>query len=210
MTESENARLSVAEQRITDFVQTFDERINSLKDATAIALTAADKAIAMALAAAERAAAKADLAASKEYLEAQIAGLKETLIAQIVSQKEAIQAALVSADKAVQKAEMAAEKRFESVNEFRSTLSDQQRDLATKTECDLRFRAVEDRLTESIKTRQGQVEALGVRIAEIASDIREQKGRGSGLNAGWGYLVGGIGVIVAVVTLVVLLVKTSY
>lgn len=203
------ARLAVTEQRVSDLVETFNERITSQKEATAIALTAADKGIAMALQAAERAAAKADLAASKEYLEAQISGLKETLIAQIVSQKEAINAALVSADKAVLKAEVASEKRFESVNEFRATLSDQQRDLATKNECDLRFKAVEDRLTESMRTRQAQIEAVNMRVNELSEIMREQKGRGSGLNAGWGYLVGGLGVAATIVTLIVLLIKTA-
>lgn len=187
------ARLSVVERRVTDLTLTFDERITSQKEATAIALTAADKGIAMALQAAERAAAKADLAASKEYLEAQISGLKETLIAQIVSQKEAINAALVSADKAVLKAESASEKRFESVNEFRATLSDQQRDMATKSEVDLRFRAVEDRLTESMKTRQVQVDVLNNRINEVSESIREQKGKSSGMSGLWGLIIGGIG-----------------
>lgn len=203
------ARLSVVEQRASDLGSTLNEKITSQKEATAIALTAADKGIAMALQAAERAAAKADLAASKEYLEAQIAGLKATLEAQIVSQKEAIQAALVSADKAVMKAEASSEKRFESVNEFRATLSDQQRDLATKTECDLRFKAVEDRLSESIRTRLAQVEAVNNRVNEIVLEVREYKGRGTGLNAGWGYLVGAIGAAGALVALIVLLVKTA-
>lgn len=189
------ARLSVVEQRASDLAVTFDERITSQKEATAIALTAADKGIAMALQAAERAAHKADLAASKEYLEAQIYGLKETLIAQIVSQKEAISAALSSADKAVLKAEMASEKRFESVNEFRATLSDQQRDMATKSECDLRFKAVEDRLTESMKTRQAQIDAVGIRINELSEGMRENKGKSAGASWLWGLIVGGLGLL---------------
>lgn len=195
------ARLSVVERRAHDLGATFDERITSQKEATAIALTAADKGIAMALQAAERAAAKADLAASKEYLEAQISGLKETLIAQIVSQKEAINAALVSADKAVLKAEMASEKRFESVNEFRATLSDQQRDMATKSECDLRFKAMDERITESMKTRQAQSDALSARIYELAENMREQKGKSSGAAGLWGLIVGGIGATFGVVSI---------
>lgn len=197
------ARLSVVERRVTDLTLTFDERITSQKEAVSIALTAADKGIAMALQAAERAAAKADLAASKEYLEAQISGLKETLIAQIVSQKEAINAALVSADKAVLKAESASEKRFESVNEFRATLSDQQRDMATKSEVDLRFRAVEDRLTESMKTRQAQSDALSARIYELSENMREAKGKSSGMSGLWGLIVGGVVAGAAVIASIV-------
>lgn len=43
------------------------------------------------------------------------------------AQEKAVIAAMLSADRAVAKAEAASEKRFESVNEFRGTLSDQVR-----------------------------------------------------------------------------------
>jgi len=57
-------------------------------------------------------------------------------------------AALTAAKEAVIKAEVAAEKRFDSVNEFRNTLKDQQGTLATKTDMDTRFRYVEQKLAE--------------------------------------------------------------
>lgn len=53
----------------------------------------------------------------------------ETLVA---SQAEKVKLALDAAEKAILKAEIASEKRFESVNEFRETLSDQQRSLMSK------------------------------------------------------------------------------
>lgn len=142
-----HARVSVLEQQIRD-----------QKENTALALAAADKAIVNAVVVADKAVAKVELAAEKTYLEAAIASLKEAFGQQITHQKEMTAQALASADKAVQKAEVAAEKRFESVNEFRATLSDQQRELATKTECDLRFKAVEDRVNtvvEDIKETKG-------------------------------------------------------
>lgn len=50
--------------------------------------------------------------------------------------------ALVSADKATKKAEDATEKRFESVNEFRATLTDQARSFLTKAEFDAKWEAI--------------------------------------------------------------------
>lgn len=48
------------------------------------------------------------------------------------SSQDAVQAALKSAELAVNKAEVAAEKRFDSVNEFRKTLSDQTKAFVTE------------------------------------------------------------------------------
>lgn len=146
-----HARISVLEQQIRD-----------QKENTALALAAADKAIVNAVVVADKAVAKVELAAEKTYLEAVISSLQEAFRQEILHQKEMTAQALASADKAVQKAEAAAEKRFESVNEFRATLSDQQRELATKTEVNLRFKALEDR------------------VSSVVEDAREIKGWGHG------------------------------
>lgn len=135
-----HARISVLEQQIRD-----------QKENTALALAAADKAIINAVVVADKAVAKVELAAEKTYLEAAISALKEAFSQQINHQKEMTAQALASADKAVLKAEVAAEKRFESVNEFRATLSDQQRELATKTEVHLRLKALEDRVNDVVE-----------------------------------------------------------
>lgn len=60
---------------------------------------------------------------------------------------QATKAALDAADRAVSKAESATEKRFESVNEFRQTLSDQASKFIIRSEFDL----VVDRLEQDIK-----------------------------------------------------------
>ena len=48
--------------------------------------------------------------------------------------EQAVQVALANAEKAVQKAEVAADKRFDSVNEFRQTLTDQTASFPTREE----------------------------------------------------------------------------
>jgi hypothetical protein len=88
----------------------------------------------------------------------------------------------------VSKAETATEKRFESVDEFRQTLSDQTRSLVSKVE----FDAVRD--------------SSAVRIADLASRLDKTEGKAVGLNAGWVYLIGGLSVAATLASLVVLVV----
>ncbi len=63
-----------------------------------------------------------------------VSTLKEHFDQLRASDQEAIAAALAAAEKAVTKAEEASSKRFESVNEFRQTLSDQTATFLTRKE----------------------------------------------------------------------------
>ncbi len=95
-----------------------------------------------------------------------------------------------NAARAVTKAEMAAEKRFEGLNEFRGTLSDQQRNLMPRDEANIRF----DSLTHEIRGAQHILETMRA----------EQKG----VVGGWGYSVGVIGFLLTLVTLGVLVMQS--
>ncbi len=64
----------------------------------------------------------------------------------LVAAEKAVTTALLSADRAVVKAETAAEKRFESVNEFRSTLADQAATLIPRAEAEARFSLLGEKL----------------------------------------------------------------
>jgi hypothetical protein len=101
------------------------------------------------------------------------------------AQKEAINAALLAAEKAVTKAEMATDKRFDSVNEFRQTLSDQSKTFFSRVEAT----------------------ALSDRLAAFSDRLNKSEGRGAGLSAGWGYLIGAGGLVSAVIIMVVTLAK---
>jgi hypothetical protein len=104
---------------------------------------------------------------------------------------ERVVLALSAADKAVSKAETATEKRFESVNEFRQTLSDQTRSFISKVE----FEAVRD--------------TNAARIADLASRLDKTEGKTVGLNAGWVYLLGGLSVAATLVSLFVLVAQQA-
>lgn len=70
------------------------------------------------------------------------------------AQKESVQSALLSAERAVLKAEGASEKRFDAVNEFRSTLADQQRTLMPRAEAEIIFKSLSDRIREISNTQK--------------------------------------------------------
>ncbi len=60
--------------------------------------------------------------------------------------EKAVMQALTASKDAVAKAEMASEKRFDSVNEFRNTLKDQQSTLMTRIEAEARFKSIEEKI----------------------------------------------------------------
>lgn len=98
--------------------------------------------------------------------------------------EQAVQTALASAEKAVTKAETAAERRFESVNEFRQTLTDQAATFMPRAEA-------ESRLV-----------ALAEKLDGLATRIDKSEGHSGGINAGWVCLVAAIGLIATVYALV--------
>lgn len=108
-----------------------------------------------------------------------IARIEEKLAAQ----KEAVTFALKSSELAINKAETATEKRFDAVNEFRQTLADQQRTFMPRTEGEVRFAAIEEKINSIISSQ-----TLG-------------EGQRSGGDQVWGYIVAGAGVLVAIIAL---------
>jgi anion-transporting ArsA/GET3 family ATPase len=89
--------------------------------------------------------------------------LKEYLGSRIDGVEKNVTTAMAAADKAVNKAEAAAEKRFDSVNEFRSALKDQQSTFADKQQTDFRLAAIESNLDK--------VKGAGLGISIAASTI---------------------------------------
>ena len=77
--------------------------------------------------------------------------------------KEGVNAAMASAEKAILKAETATEKRFDSVNEFRQAMRDQQETFASKSETNLRL------------------EELAKRLDRISSGLELSNGKHSGV-----------------------------
>lgn len=131
----------------------------------------------------------------KEYLETLIANNDKRYEQRFNDTKIAVDAALIAADKAVAaalagqkeavtKAEVAAEKRFESVNEFRNTLSDQQRLLLPRLEAETKF----DFLTKVIDGNTKE-------IANLRESRSQTEGKGIGNRELIAYVVAALSII---------------
>jgi hypothetical protein len=92
--------------------------------------------------------------------------LREYVDIRFDAQEKAVNAALAAADRAVAKAESSAERRFESVNEFRSTLADSARLLMPRSETE-----------QSLKSLSDKIDSLTARY-----NARDDERRGSGQN----------------------------
>lgn len=136
----------------------------------------------------------ADEISLKEYFESLLIEKDKRYEQKFNDTKIAVDAALIAADKtvaaalagqkeAVTKAEVAAEKRFESVNEFRNTLSDQQRNLMPRSEAEIQFKSLNEKV-DNLKLQN---------ISEL--------GQGMGVKEGMGYIIGIIGVVSAIIAI---------
>ena len=90
-----------------------------------------------------------------QHLSQKIADVEKRVSDQFIAADKVVSAAMAAADKAVAKAETAAEKRFDSVNEFRSAMKDQQNTFADKAQTDFRLASIEARLDKSAGRSQG-------------------------------------------------------
>jgi len=118
-----------------------------------------------------------DSVSLKEYFDSEIDNIKLLIKNGFQESKDAVRAALDSQKEAVLKSEAASEKRFSSVNEFRNTLSDQQRNLMPRNEVDILIKAINekiDALNLTTITRQskdvGKMEGMGI-IAIVAGIV---------------------------------------
>lgn len=108
-----------------------------------------------------------------------IDALDNKVLQKFESVEKSLSAAIGNQALAVQKAETAAEKRFDSVNEFRNQLKDQQVTLVTRSEIDARFKSLEEK------------------IALIVSYQNQASGRGQNAEFLWSALIAVAGLAVA-------------
>lgn len=128
--------------------------------------------------------ASSDDVSLREYVDTRFEAQREAVAAALAAQEKAVAAALAAADRAVSKAELAAERRFESVNEFRATLTDQARTFMPRAEAEQAIQT----LHEKLETITNRVNARDERANTWAS--------------GWGLIVGIVGVVSAVIAII--------
>jgi hypothetical protein len=176
-------RFNLLTVSLSEKLQAHDEALKAFVEAQQAALVAA-KLVADAAVAAQDLRYQQRFEAQSDALAAAFLSQQTAMQTAFVVAEKAVQAALAAADRAVSKAELAADKRFESVNEFRKTLDDQQRTLMPRPEVNVMFGG----LTDKLASLKEQMETL---LAERA-----------GIKGGWGYAVGLIGFLLALGSLI--------
>ena len=112
-----------------------------------------------------------DIVSLKDHFKTLLSDEKLRVNERFELQDRAVQSALASAERAVSKAETATDKRFESMNEFRSALSDQTKDFMSRREYDVAHQNLVDK------------------IDNLGKIINANQGRGAGYNQSWGIFV---------------------
>jgi len=117
--------------------------------------------------------------------------------AALAAQEKATSAALADAQRAVLKAESAAERRFEGVNEFRQTLSDQATHLMPRAEVQIELASLRGKIADLVNLQQTLIAGLTEKIVGVESGLARFRDReaGMGLSA---KIVTGVASFVAV------------
>lgn len=102
----------------------------------------------------------AEMVALRDYMEMKIADVDERGIMRIEALAKELAVALRANEIAIDKAERATEKRFESVNEFRQTLSDQTRTFVDRNTFDSMERNLIEKIDSMQKWQANELAAL--------------------------------------------------
>lgn len=150
---------------------------------------AQEKAVGIALSAVEREFHE-HLSAARDETQAALAAADRA----IVKSELAVEKRFEAVDRAVNKSEQALEARFEAVNEFRGQLHDQARTFMPRAEAEQRM-----------ATNSEKIDLLSRQFAEAMQQVTSRldlaAGRETGISAGWGFLVGGVGLLGAIIAI---------
>ncbi len=109
--------------------------------------------------------------------------------------EEAVDTALHTQERLVQRAEEVNDRRFEAFTAARRSTDAATLLMMPRTEAEQRFSALDAKM-------QQLHNASNDKWAELSARFDRTEGRGHGLNAGWGYLVGAIGAVGGVLAIV--------
>jgi hypothetical protein len=132
-----------------------------------------------------------------EHLTAVLGERNERYEQRFRSQQEATSLALSATKEAVRVAEESAQRWRESANEWRGAMNDREGNFMPRAEAEKAVAAATERIKD-----------LAAVVDKLAERMDVQAGRSAGLGAGWSYLVGLIGLIVAVLTIVGIIIGT--
>ncbi len=156
----------------------YEERFEQSEKAVATALTSNEKAIAAAFAATEKA-----------------------ITAAFAANEKAVAAAFISQGDSVKKAEQAQKDTNTQNNEFRGQLKDQAQTFVGRIEVDNRLKNNEDKAYALVATVDTKVTELAKQVEAISNRIGAVENKGLGQSSMWGYIVGAIGVLAVIYSL---------
>jgi len=189
-----NTRMSDLMERSKAVVVDYNSIINALADKTAQRFTALEHVKEVMFHDQEVSIAKAHIA-DQQLLDARLESLRNEALLSTASVKDSIVLALSSAKEAVAKAEAANEKRFDSVNEFRATLTDQQRTFMPRSELEVIIKSLNEKVSAQAALLMDSNNRINANQANIA-------GKESGQNQGWGWAVGVVGLVLTLLSIV--------
>jgi len=102
----------------------------------------------------------------RREMAAGFAAAKEAVASALAAAKEAVNAAFLAAKEAITKSEIASEKRFESINEFREQLKDQQSTFVTRDLFDVHEKRLAQLERNEGRIQGGSEEQRGSRLQQ--------------------------------------------
>lgn len=133
--------------------------------------------------------------AQTKALDAAFLSAQTAVQAALNAADKGIQAAMSASEKAVAKAETAAEKRFDSNMEFQKAFNETVQQQIPRKEAETRF----DSMTDKFDSR---LQDMSIKIDDLKA-FANSAGGGRVAQSMWGYLIGGIGVMAAIIAIVV-------
>lgn len=124
------------------------------------------------------------IAANDEKYKERFTALRESALAQIASQ-----------DKALIKLEAETKTRFEEVNNFRRTLSDQALLFMPRLESDAKTGAIDDKLAVLSRSLDDKFDTLNRLVEKMQNERQSLASERAGVKDGWGFAVGGLGFV---------------
>jgi hypothetical protein len=119
----------------------------------------------------------------REHFDEKFAAADRAVSAALAAQEKATAAAFVASEKAISKADVNAEKWRENANEWRSSMLDRENKFAQRAEM------------------EAELKAIRAEVAMLRESRAAGSGRGAGQAAMWGYVVGGFGFVMLLLTI---------
>jgi tetrahydromethanopterin S-methyltransferase subunit B len=117
--------------------------------------------------------------------------------------KELVELHVVSITESLQVFKKTTESDFVKTNEFRGALDDLGRNMATRRELESSIKNVNElykELSKQVSDLRSRLDIGPAELAELQRRIDTSSGKSAGLNAFWGYLVGVVGLIIAIIS----------